>query len=164
MFSAFEWFIIISIIMFIMYKQQIDYCNLPLGVWVIVGGISGFIFMDLKKTENFINDNAKPDVLANKKKIKVYNFYTSWCGWSKKFLPEWEIFKKQVNKGKTDKCDDNMACGFQCDNEGDAKAVEMCKKYNVPGYPFIIIEVDGQPKTYDGERTSAALSNYIQAL
>ena len=75
------------------------------------------------------------------KKVKVYNFNTKWCGYSVRFQPEWDIFQKEVNaKGNLA---DVEAYDIKCDNPSFD---QMCKKYDVPGFPTVIIEKGSDKK------------------
>jgi len=90
-------------------------------------------------TDTFIN------TIATTSKIKVYNFNTSWCGYSKKFQPIWDKFVDSIsNNINIDALDK------KCDNN---KNIDLVKKYNIEGYPTIIID-DGKTITkYEGNRT-----------
>ena len=96
-----------------------------------------------KLNENFNSEN-------NKTKIKINNYYTTWCGWSTKFLPEWKKFCNMVsNKDNIETveiiCDDN---NNNCDD--------------VPGFPYITIENNGITTIYNGERTANKLHENIK--
>jgi len=102
----------------------------------------------------------KDNILENKtslSKIKVFNFNTEWCGWSKKFQPEWEIFMQHVKE------DPSLgyveAYDVKCDNDNNKM---MCKKYNVPGFPYIVIENEDKYLEYDGDRSAHHLLKYIK--
>jgi thiol-disulfide isomerase/thioredoxin len=114
-------------------------------VIVILFGI-GVIPNPLKRknVDNFSNS-----------KVKVFNFNTSWCGWSKRFQPEWDKFSKAVK-------DTNItAIDVKCD---DDKNEELCLKYKVDGFPTVLIEVDGKVIPYKKERKSDTLIEFIKTL
>jgi thiol-disulfide isomerase/thioredoxin len=106
------------------------------------------------------NYNQIPDLTREKfgeiikSKIKVFNFNTSWCGWSKRLQPEWDKFNEFI------KLDPKLAhievYDIKCD---DDKNNSMCESYKVPGYPYIVIEVNGKRTHYNGERTAKGLIN-----
>ena len=90
--------------------------------------------------------------------IKVYNFNTSWCGYSVRFQPEWEKFEKEINSI------DNLsiqAFDIKCDNINNK---QMCNDYEISGFPTIIIEKDGKKINYNGLRTVEAIIETIQNL
>jgi hypothetical protein len=98
----------------------------------------------------------------NNKIIKVFNFNTSWCGWSKKFQPEWDKFTQLIIDNKLTHIHTH---DIKCDND---KNSNKCKEYNVPGYPYIVIEIitdaNVQQRVYENERTSDSLLSYIKQL
>lgn len=113
----------------------------PLWLWIV-----GFVVitMFLKKKENFGDVNGK---------TKVYNFNTSWCGWSKKFQPEWNKFQDMVKSNPNVEAHD-----IKCDDESNES---MCKEYNVPGYPYVVIEHNGERDSYNGPRTALDLMKSV---
>jgi hypothetical protein len=126
-------------------------------IWLFIISI---IFFSYYQTRDII-EISKPKVEKfvgvsnNKTKIKIFNFNTSWCGWSKRFQSEWDDFSNRV---KTNNALSHVdAIDVKCDNKNEL----ICEEYNVPGYPFIIIENDGKRIQYKGERTADALIKYI---
>ena len=90
--------------------------------------------------------------------IKVYNFNTSWCGYSVHFQPEWDKFEKEINSI------DNLsiqAFDIKCDNINNK---QMCNDYEISGFPTIIIEKDGKKINYNGLRTVEAIIETIHNL
>jgi protein disulfide-isomerase-like protein len=76
---------------------------------------------------------------------KVVLFYADWCGHCTNFKPTWDKASKQINK--EEKRMIKVNCG-----ENTKKDKQIMKKYEVDGYPTIIIFEDGKPKKYNGER------------
>jgi hypothetical protein len=96
--------------------------------------------------------------------IKVFNFNTSWCGWSKKFHPEWNKFTQLIIDNKLNHI---QAYDIKCDDDSNS---QICKEYDVPGYPYIVIEkmtnTNSKPDIiiYDQDRTADNLLSYINQL
>jgi thiol-disulfide isomerase/thioredoxin len=92
-------------------------------------------------------------------KVKVFNFNTSWCGWSVRFQPEWKKFENEINaKGDLSHVE---AHDVKCDNpENDF----LCKEYEVAGFPTVIIETDGKRGVYKGPREAAELVETIKSI
>jgi thiol-disulfide isomerase/thioredoxin len=88
----------------------------------------------------------------NNTKIKVYNFNTTWCGWSKKFQPEWDKFAGMVK-------DNANISAF--DVKMDKVDTSQYDSYNISGFPTVIIENNDKRETYAGDRTASALLDYI---
>jgi thiol-disulfide isomerase/thioredoxin len=86
-------------------------------------------------------------------KTKVYNFNTSWCRYSVDFQPEWNTFSNSLKSS-----DGIKAIDVKCD---DDKNKELCQKFNVPGYPTVVIESGDGVSIYNGTRTSQSLRKYL---
>ena len=126
-------------------------------LWIIIV-IIGFI---LYNNSYPITEQFKEN---DKMIIKVFNFNTEWCGWSKNFQSEWDLFTKLIIDNKLNHI---IAYDVKCDNNSNSN---MCKEYDVPGYPYIVIEkmtnAESKPERiiYDQERTADSLLSYIQKL
>ena len=99
-------------------------------------------FTDVKPAE--FSDQVTPD-----KKTLVL-FYADWCGHCKKLKPDWDAAAKDANKEETKMIKVN--CG-----EGTKEDKAIMEKYNIDGYPTIIIFDNGTPSTYEGGRSKADL-------
>ena len=117
---------------------------------------------DILNSENKISNLTTKDILNSENKtsklIKVYNFNTSWCGYSVRFHPEWKKFEEEI------KSINNLsiqAFDIKCDNINNK---QMCNDYEIPGFPTIIIEKDGKRINYNGLRTAEAIIDTIQNL
>jgi len=95
-----------------------------------------------KQNETFKNTNK---TVENTNKIKVYNFNTTWCGHSKNFQPIWDKFAKSI-----DTTDNITIIDAKCDTNTNDNLV---KKYNIEGYPTVIIDAGDKFTTYSGERS-----------
>lgn len=121
----------------------------PLWLWII-GFIVIYMLLNEKDSEKFTQDIEK---CTDNKKTKVFNFNTLWCGWSKKFQPEWDKFSESV------KTNPNIeAIDVKCDNPENE---QMCKDYDVPGFPYIVVEKNNVKTSYDGQRTCEAMLKNI---
>ena len=81
---------------------------------------------------------------------KVVLFYADWCGHCKDLKPVWDETAKEVNAKEKKMIKVN--CG-----EGTKDDKKIMEKYDVDGYPTIIIFEDGKPTKYDGKRTKEDL-------
>ena len=82
---------------------------------------------------------------------KLYFFYADWCGYCKKFKPEWAKLKAEPNLGvQLEEVD--------CSNEAPA----LAKEYDVKGFPTLILVNGSNKVTYSGERTADALVSFIK--
>lgn len=87
-------------------------------------------------------------------KTKVYNFNTSWCKYSIDFQSEWNTFSNSLKES-----DGIKAIDVKCD---DDKNKELCQKFNIPGYPTVVIESGENNHIYNGVRTSQSLRKYLE--
>ena len=92
--------------------------------------------------------------------IKMYNFNTEWCGWSKKFQPEWDAFMANVKSDNTLNSIVEVK-DVKCDNDNNK---ELCADNNIQGFPTVVINVNGNNSKYDGPRTSEALMKKLKDL
>ena len=107
------------------------------------------------ETENFEETNGK----AKSDNVKVYNFNTSWCGWSVKFQPEWNKFQDQLKKNS--ELNNIKAFDIKCDKpENEA----LCKDFEVEGFPTVIIEAGGRRGVYKGPREAKDLIESVKDL
>ena len=87
-------------------------------------------------------------------KTKVYNFNTSWCKYSVDFQSEWNTFSNSLKES-----DGIKAIDVKCD---DDKNKELCQKFNIPGYPAVVIESGDNNHIYNGVRTAQSLRKYLE--
>ena len=115
----------------------------PLWLWII-----GFVVIYM------LLNNQDIEKFTHNEKTKVFNFNTLWCGWSKKFQPEWNKFSESIKNNP-----DIEAIDVKCDNPENEK---MCKEYDVPGFPYVVVEKDNVRTPYNGQRTSEAMLHNIK--
>jgi thiol-disulfide isomerase/thioredoxin len=80
---------------------------------------------------------------------KIYNFNTAWCGYSVQFQPEWLELENS-----TKDMSNITAIDVKCDEEGNK---QLCKDYDIDGFPTVIIEKNGKRKVYNGDRNAGAI-------
>jgi thiol-disulfide isomerase/thioredoxin len=105
--------------------------------------------------EPFVNTD-EPFENTNKNKISVYNFNTTWCGHSKNFQPVWDKFAESINVS-----DNILTIDAKCDTNINDKLV---KKYEVHGFPTVIIDNGKSFNKYSGERSVNGLRKALNLL
>lgn len=85
----------------------------------------------------------------------IYNFNTSWCGYSTKFQQTWDEFA-EINKNT-----DIQIIDVKCD---DPINENLCDKYSVEGYPTVLKVKDNIITPYTGPRTLEGLQKFIGKL
>ena len=108
---------------------------------VVVGGYLLFNWCQNGKLEYFSGDT------------KLYFFFAEWCGYCKKFKPEWEKLKAESNLGvQLEEVD--------CTDSNNTPA--LATEYNVSGFPTLILVNGSKKVTYEGARTKDALVSFIK--
>jgi thiol-disulfide isomerase/thioredoxin len=119
--------------------------------------------------EDIIPDNAivkcghridtRPPKVINFKEVEgpsettIYNFNTSWCGYSVRFQPTWDEFTES-NKNNNIKIVD-----VKCDKPENE---DLCNRYPVEGFPTVL-KVSGKTVIpFEGPRTVEALQNFAK--
>ena len=132
-----------------------------LTTWIVIVVIIFYFFYCTQcNMENFASEvDETLDDETNNDVLKIYNFNTSWCGYSKKFQPIWDEFS-QKHKNK----DNVVIMDVKCDDEGNAEAQELCEAFDVPGYPSIIFKKGDNKLDYMGPRTIDGLEEQMNKL
>jgi thiol-disulfide isomerase/thioredoxin len=88
---------------------------------------------------------------------RLYFFYTDWCGWSQKALPEWEKLEQELKEsprfGKT------HVTPVRVNAEEDRKTAEL---YEIEGFPTIILETNEGLYTYDKVPKAEGLLTFLE--
>ena len=153
------------------------YFGLTLFTWLMILVLIGLFYFSMtttSTTEDFEDyesvetsndkddDNNKDDDSDsdnNNNKIKLLNFNTSWCGYSVRFQPEWTKFENKMKGDRKYKLVE--ALDIKCDKPENEK---MCKEYDIPGFPAVIIEKDKNRGLYKGPRTYEDLVKTVDGL
>jgi hypothetical protein len=117
--------------------------GLPMWVWILLGCVISLGF-----TSQYENFNQMPN-------ISIYNFNTRWCGWSLRFQPEWDKFTKYAHEY----IPRLQVFDIKCD---DSNNKALCNKYEIPGYPWVLLKINDTIKPYNGSRTSIALGEFVK--
>jgi thiol-disulfide isomerase/thioredoxin len=97
----------------------------------------------------------KREVPANT--AKLYLFYTTWCGHSKKAMPEWEKVKSAL--GSKVKFGSTVVEPVEVDGDKDPKTTSL---YEVNGYPTIKLETSVGVYDFNGVVTADNILNFLR--
>ena len=122
------------------------YFGLKLFTWIIL--IVTLIYLIFCKSCKESFASSDPNVL------KVYNFNTTWCGYSVRFQPIWDEFHKKMRSNKN-----VQTLDIKCDNQDDPRVRELCQKFGGKGFPTVIFNKGDQVVQYDEERTVKKLES-----
>lgn len=147
--SVLSWVIIAGlVVLFLVYIQKSDDQKEPFGV-VTGGGCQRPVRKEDKKEDRKVTFSADTkDSVDN----KIYNFNTSWCGYSVRFQPEWNNVMKRINNDK--EISNAKAYDVKCDQEENE---ELCAKYGIEGFPTVVLEKGDRRIMYNGPRTADAI-------
>lgn len=104
----------------------------------------------------------KPMIQPPKREVKpneanIYFFYTNWCGFSQKAMPEWEKLKEKLSResyfGKT------HVNVIQVDCEADRA---KCTLYDIQGYPTVVLETKSGLSEYNKRVTYSNLMSFLR--
>jgi len=90
-------------------------------------------------------------------KARVYFFYTDWCGWSQKTMPEWEKFEGALRE--TPYFGTTHVSPVRVNAEEDRATAEL---YEVDSFPRIMVETSDSLHEFKGRRTSDALFEFLR--
>jgi thiol-disulfide isomerase/thioredoxin len=88
---------------------------------------------------------------------RLYMFYTTWCGWSKKAMPEWE--KLNATLQATPVFGTTKVKPIAVDAEQDRKLADT---YEVEGYPTILLETADGITHYQKRVTADGLLQFLR--
>ncbi len=153
--------VVIVVVLYFLYKYQKEYRNKSLinAENVSVSNVNSCTtgcgnpnaikyfektgFYDYKgSVENFAQNN-----------LPVFNlYYTDWCGWSQKFLPVWAELEKKVNSS-------NLKNKVKLEKINCESNKDRCG--GVPGFPFIVLNKNGNKINFEGNRDLPTLEGFI---
>lgn len=88
---------------------------------------------------------------------RLYFFYTDWCGFSQKAMPEWQKLEETLSK--TSVFGTTRVKPVRVNSEEDKKTTEL---YEVEGYPTILLETKQGIYDYSGSRTHESLLQFLR--
>lgn len=104
----------------------------------------------------------KPMVQPPKREVKpneanLYFFYTNWCGFSQKAMPEWSKLEEKIKResyfGKT------HVNAIPVDCETDRA---KCTLYDIQGYPTVILETKAGLSEFGQRVTYSNLMSFLR--
>lgn len=128
-----------------------------------------FIVIAVYVYRNYLTNIITPKYVANKefvpqseaekqgKKADLYFFYTTWCPYCKKALPEWNKLKEKLENGTIKDYQINFY-EIDCD-----KNKEFADSQKIEGYPTIKLMVNGQTIEYDAKPNYDTLMQFLNS-
>jgi thiol-disulfide isomerase/thioredoxin len=101
--------------------------------------------------ENY-NESVRED-FDNHQPVTLKLFYADWCGHCKRFKPVFDNELPQVIQRK------RLPCKLMAINADEQP--ELVQRYNVKGFPTMILEKNGRLIEYNGDRTVGDIEKFI---
>ena len=92
-----------------------------------------------------------------KDEATLYFFYTNWCGWSKKAMPEWQKLEATLSKSAV--YGTTTVKAERVDAEDDPKRAAL---YEIEGYPTILLETSEGIYRYTKLPTHSGLLGFLR--
>lgn len=83
--------------------------------------------------------------------VTVEYFYMNGCPWCEKFMPEWNKFQESA-----------AASGVQTKKTEASEDPAAVERFNIQGFPTVMVTKDGKSTEYNGERTADALMSFVK--
>jgi hypothetical protein len=100
----------------------------------------------------FFSSTSTPERMTNK--LKIINYNTEWCGYSKRFQPIWNEFTAKMKSLKPDVDVIDMKCDKE---ENESK----CRVPEVEGFPTVVLYDNDKPYVFNGERSVNKLVDFV---
>jgi thiol-disulfide isomerase/thioredoxin len=136
-------------------KSYVKPKNLPRVALLVFILIVLFYFYSTYLKEGFESDTTPEDLDQYIKgdKPTLVLFYAEWCGHCKKLEPTWTKATSVAEEKGHRMIQLNVGGDKKDTEEIKRKNAEISQKYNVDGYPTILIFRNGTPTPYEGPRT-----------
>lgn len=124
---------------------------LSISYFVYVNNIFPLINRDYVANQEFITSST------GKKDVVIYFFFTEWCPYCKKALPEWHNFKTLVESSpKYDLSYNIIFREVDCE-----KSSGLADRYKVEGYPTIKLLYNDDVYNYDAKPNKNNLLDFL---
>lgn len=102
---------------------------------------------------NKSNNASKP--VPEETPFTLYNFYSPRCGWSQKFMPNWNKVAEAL-KSKA------HITAKAIDATQDEKNKNLAFYYQIKGYPTILLVTPDKKIQYSGDRSTPDLLKFVE--
>ena len=121
---------------------------------ILVLALAILVLLVYRMWEPFV-DTPKTQIPVGS--ANLYFFYTDWCGFSQKAMPEWEKLEAQLKE--TPVFGSTKVTPIRVNAEEDRKTAML---YEVDAYPMIKLETSSILTEFDGKRTADGLLAFLR--
>ena len=129
------------------------------GFYVYIGNIKKAKYN--KEVKNIPNAGIQGEV-------RLLFFTVDWCPYCTKAKTPWGDFKtgyhQKIIKGRRIVCEEYNATENTPDKVAYAEATTLIDKYDITGYPTIIMLKDGEKIEFDAKITTYSLERFIEDM
>lgn len=132
-------------------------------------GVSVYIF------KKYISNKINPQYVDNKeftagelqsseeKEATLLLFHVNWCMYCKKAMPEWNKFKGDYD-GKVLNGYKLVLKEYECSDDSSEEINALLDKYNVDGYPTIVLVKDDVQEKFEAKPTYETLEEFVKTM
>jgi thiol-disulfide isomerase/thioredoxin len=120
---------------------------IPFVIAIVIGLLFIYFVFFAKK-----DSQVKEHMDSN---MKIVNYNTEWCGYSKRFQPIWDQFTQEM-KTKHKEID---VIDMKCDKDENK---EKCSVPEVEGFPTVVLYKNGTPKPFNDSRSVESLLKFVE--
>jgi thiol-disulfide isomerase/thioredoxin len=127
--------------------------------------IAYYLYIEYIRREQKIKDAKDVANSSGGAKINVLIrlFYTDWCPYSAKALPEWNNFKEKYNNEIYNQKKIEIV-ELDCSNENDSNVKKIIEENNVDSYPTIKMYKNDEIIDFDAKITYDNLEQFIETI
>ena len=149
-------------------RKRFNWKTISLIILLIV--FLTYVMMRFRKREGVTNNEYLSEDPNNRKQAKLYFFYADWCPHcrtAKQSGGPWYEFTKDKNdiivKGDYDIAIEEVDCSKDSNKHNGHGVKEIMHKYNVEGYPTIILVKDDEHYLYDTKPNADRIEEFVDA-
>lgn len=140
-------------------KSYVKPNNLPRLALLLFILIVLFYFYSTYLKEGFDTTPDSLEQYISSDKPTLVLFYANWCGHCKKLKPTWAKTAETAKEKGLTMIQINVGGEENDSEETKRKNAAISTKYNIDGYPTIILFKNGNAIPYDGPRTPEGFMN-----
>ena len=128
--------------------------HLLFGIVVLLGAV--LVYLSIRQSREGFTSSASSFDSDVSDGQKLVWFYADWCGHCKNMHTDWDRAASQMNG------DDVKMVKVNCGNPKDKAHQSITRKYDISGYPTIMLLENGEPiSEYKDGRTEQDFRAYV---